>query len=192
MKRWLLTLAAAGGVCAFAAYRHDDREPARHHTQPAPYRFAAHLDPSDEAATRQAVNELQHLTDVEAAPAVRHLVETSDSPLVRANAIRTLGRIGDAPACVLLRTILANTAEPLRARQEAALALGELRDIDAVPLLMRTVATDEQDPAIELGLSAIQALGGFHDDAARELLQRVAATSSSQRARLFASRALRS
>jgi HEAT repeat protein len=191
MKRFLLLALLAVGVVVLVGSRREDKPAAASHHRLDAHRVVIAGESGDEAAAHRAVLELQQVRDPTAVPALREIIETSRSPLLRANAIRALGRVADVPGRQMLRTILVDVSEPLRARQEAALALGELRDRDSVSLLSSLVRTDDNDPAIELGLTAIQALGAMQDEQARDLLQRVAGTATSRRARLFAVQALR-
>lgn len=92
------------------------------------------------------------------APAIPHLIKglDSDDPWIRYWTKEALVRI-EKPSIVPLRKVLANGSD--NARAEAALALGQLQDRSAVPMLITVIKTSPP----EVRDDAIRALGIIGD-----------------------------
>jgi ParB family transcriptional regulator, chromosome partitioning protein len=106
-------------------------------------------------------------------------VATGAAPIVvRANAIRALGKTGGPQETSALVTLLHDRNQPRRIRQEAALALGALRDPAAVTALAATIESDD----VQLRISAIQALGALGTADAHAVLARYTPRSPTERA----------
>jgi hypothetical protein len=105
--------------------------------------------------------------------------------VVRANAIRALGKTGGPQEAATLATLVQDRNQPLRIRQEAALALGALRDPAGVTALAATIESDDE----QLRISAIQALGALGGTDAHAVLARYTPRTAAERA--FVARAQR-
>lgn len=121
-------------------------------------------------------------------------IAASDAPvIVRANAARALALSGTSEQAAELAAIVANASEPLRVRQEAALALAKLADVDTAQTLADTLdalAPDRTDGAAQLRISIIQALGHIHSPIAHDALVRHHARELSATELAFVDRAL--
>jgi len=113
----------------------------------------------------QAILALMQMDDGSAVPALIAQVEGSYEPVVKQNAIRALGKIGDKRALVSLLKIL---KEPVKGdvedegeeqailRRSAVLALGDIGDVSARPVL-EAVAQDSKEYQSVRELAAIAA-----------------------------------
>jgi HEAT repeat protein len=118
-------------------------------------------------------------------PGLRGLALHATDPLVAANALRGLSRLG---AVADDAEILALVEDPrIRVRQEVIRALGESGSATALGTLIRQI--DVEDP--RLRLLVIQALGRLGDRAARKPLVEIAGSAtSSEVEKVFAREAL--
>ncbi|HET9450681.1 MAG TPA: HEAT repeat domain-containing protein, partial [Aggregicoccus sp.] len=92
---------------------------------------------------------------------------------LRANAARALGRTGSRAQAPLLLARVTDSREPLRVRQEAALALSQVGRVQQVGPLARLLAQlgARKDPqTAQLRIAVVQALGGIGGGAARKAL----------------------
>lgn len=132
------------------------------------------------------------MTDPRAVPELRRLA--SGGPvIVRANAIRALGATGDRESADVLGVLVADASQPLRVRQEAALAVGRLGDASIVDRLVAALesASNESTPdAEQFRISLIQALGDVATPGARAALATHARRRLSTVERAFTERAL--
>ncbi len=113
--------------------------------------------------------------------------------IVRANAARALGAAGTGEQAPDLAKLVGDTAQPLRVRQEAALALGKIADPAVAPALAAALDQAAGDPAqdaVQLRISIIQALGGIGSVPAREALLRHEKRPLTEVERVFTQRAL--
>jgi HEAT repeat protein len=87
---------------------------------------------------------------------------------------------------------VANAGDPLRVRQEAALAVGKLAPADAAGKLGATLdaAAGDRD-AEDLRIALVQALGSLRSPEARSALERHARRTLGDRERVFVQQALR-
>lgn len=112
---------------------------------------------------------------------------------MRANATRTLvaGGPDQGPT---LANLLTDSAQPLRVRQEAAIALGQIGGTDAVQVLVAVLAQLEEQAGQEteqLRIAVVHALGAAHSPIGRDALARHAALPISTPERVFTTRAMR-
>ena len=92
---------------------------------------------------------------------------------VRANAARALAKSCGAAQVETLVALASGDTQPLRVRQEAALALGAIRDPAAVPALVQALQRAEPDGSRDgeqLRISIVQALGALGTTEARAAL----------------------
>jgi HEAT repeat protein len=133
------------------------------------------------------------VSDAAAAPALAELLASSAPVIVRANAARALGAAGTAEQAPDLAKLVGDSGQPLRVRQEAALALGKIGDPAVVATLAAALDQAAGDPAqdaVQLRISIVQALGGIGTGPAREALQRHQKRELTEVERVFTQRAL--
>jgi HEAT repeat protein len=119
------------------------------------------------------------------------LAREHDSVLVRANAIRALANSRAKDQIELLAHLLGDTAEPMRVRQEAALALGQLgTDASATALAATLDMLGENVGVEQLRISIVQALGRIRTDSAMAALTRHRGRRLSSTEQAFVDRAL--
>jgi HEAT repeat protein len=83
---------------------------------------------------------------------------------VRANAIHALGKSGGSDDVDVLCHLADDGSQPLRVRQEAALALAQIHDASAVPRLitaLQAAPDGKGGDAEQLRISLVQGLGGI-------------------------------
>jgi len=183
-----------------AAYPSGDRpvgreaiERARSVGDAAAVRWLAELAAGDSQVGAVAGAALGGIASPGAAATLAELAAADGPVIVRANAARALGRSGGAEQVGTLATIAAGDGEPLRVRQEASLALGQIGDGTATPALAAALVRAETDLSAEgeqLRISLVQALGALGTPAARSALVRHVEQTLSPTERAFTQRAL--
>ena len=157
-------------------------------------RWLAEIAEADPVVGAHAAVALGTVRDRTAAGELERLVLSSRPVIVRANAMRSLSAIDAAGNEALFSSLLAGVEEPLRLRQEAALALGRSkRPASAIPILVRHLDEMSSQPAEggeQLRISIIQALEGSRDERVRAALKRHASRQITVAERAFTLRAL--
>jgi HEAT repeat protein len=147
---------------------------------------------SDSPLAVKAAASLGRVESAAACGALASSLETG-STLVRANALRALGNAGGCGKADLLARLVADPSQPIRIRQEAALALAKTHDPSATQALLTTLRS-EASSATPLGeqlrLTLIQAVGATGSAEGREFLEAYAKAASSMTERAFAARYL--
>lgn len=156
-------------------------------------RWLADVAATDEPLAAHAGAALGSIADPRAAAELAQVASSNAPVLVRANAVRALGRSGSPEQTEALTDLVRRPDQPLRVRQEAALALGALGDPSAVPALVAAldaVAADTSPEGEQLRISLVQALGRIPSEAARKFLARHAGRPLSARERAFVLQAM--
>ena len=155
--------------------------------------WLAEVAVGDERLGAHAAQALGSVEDRRAAPALATLLRQPGPVHLRANAARALARAGSGAQAPLLLARVADGREPLRVRQEAALALSRVGHAQQVAPLARLLSQlgPRRDPeAAQLRLSLVQALGGIGGGAARKALLRHARRPLAEAERAFVRQAL--
>lgn len=120
-------------------------------------------------------------------------VAAGDGPVIaRANAARALGASGGPGQAPLLAALASDPGQPLRVRQESALALGRIGGEAGAPALagaLEAAAADPGPEAEQLRISLARGLGGIGGSSAIAALARHAGRSLSPVERAFVERA---
>jgi HEAT repeat protein len=145
-------------------------------------RWLADAAQADPAVAAQASAALGAIADRAEAGDLVELATGAAPILVRANALRALGRTGGPREAAPIARILLDRGEPLRIRQVAALALGAIGETASAPALVAAIesTTATSDDGEQLRISAIRALAALGADARPFLAH--AALSTTERA----------
>lgn len=160
---------------------------------PEAARWLAELAGQDEALGGRAGAALGRLQGKDTAPVLAEVAASHAPTLPRANAVQALGASGSKEHAGLLAALVADGTQPLRVRQEAALALGNVGGSEQVATLasvLEELAAQRTPDAEQLRISLIQGLGGIHAPEARAALEKHAARELSPSERAFLSQAL--
>lgn len=160
-------------------------------TDPGVARWLAEVAQTDSAAAVQASAAIGAITNKGEAGDLVMLAEGNAPIIVRANALRALGKAGGPHEAPAVAKLLEDPGQPLRVRQEAALALGSMHDTNSVGALVATIEAAPDPSNEQLRISAIQALGALGTTDARAFLTRYATGELSATERAFVSRAQR-
>jgi hypothetical protein len=158
---------------------------------PAVASWLAGIAEREPALANQASTVLGAMSNTAAGGELLEIATGTAPTLVRANAVRALGKCGGPREAAALVTTLEDPGQPLRIRQEAALALGTLGDRSAIPELIATIesARDDTPDAEQLRISAVQSLGKMGSPESHEFLSRYAQRALSPTERAFVTRA---
>jgi HEAT repeat protein len=143
-------------------------------------------------AALQAATALATVSDRGAAAELSDIAFGTAPVLVRANAVRALGRSGSADDARALVVMVGDKSQPFRMRQEAALALGQIGSRAVVPALVSALEVLARDASGEqLRISVIQALGQLGSGEAHAFLAQYLKGPLSPAEHAFALRAYR-
>jgi HEAT repeat protein len=154
--------------------------------EPGVASFLAHIAQADTPIALRAATALGAVTDPAAGAELLAIVQSASPTLVRANAARALATSGGPEQVQGLAAAAGDNRQPLRLRQEAALALGHIGEASALPAL---IAILEHDPNEQLRISAVQALAKLDSSEARAFLGEYAKRNLSTSERAFVARA---
>jgi HEAT repeat protein len=154
-------------------------------------RWLAGLAQADATIAVQASSALGAITNKAEATDLLELAREGGPLVLRANAVRALARTGGPSEARGLATLLEANTEPLRIRQEAALALGSIGDPTVVSALIATIGSTggASGDAEQLRISALQALGRIGAPEAQAFLARYGQARLSATERAFLARA---
>jgi len=154
------------------------------------------LEVADPVVGAQAAAALGRVTSPRAATALVEVMNGPAPAIARANAARALGTAGGASEAAALADAVEDAAQPLRLRQEAALALGRVatpREVERLIAVLRRLGGDRGAEAAPLRASLLQALAASgRPEAAAALRPHAADGPAEERplARWLAARAL--
>ena len=125
---------------------------------------------NEDVKIREAINFLERLKDVSAAPLFVHILENASTFNLgeKRSACRFLGVIRFEKAAPLLRRMLSDNNENYTVRMDAARSLGRIEDKKAVKLLMSTMMSADENR--ELRQTVIYVLGTMREKKAVKYL----------------------
>jgi HEAT repeat protein len=159
--------------------------------EPAAVLWLASVAGSDVDLAAQAAAALGAVAQKSAAAELLRLATGTAPVLVRANAVRALGRSGTPREAAVLAILVRDPIQPQRVRQEGLLALATLGDGAMTPVLIATLddlARDATPNGQQLRLTALTALSQLGTREATNFLADYAKRTRSETERVFALR----